>query len=119
MHRRALVAAATGGNPKYFLGTDSAPHARRAKESACGCAGCFSAPVAIELYAQVFDAAGKIDRLEGFASFYGADFYGVPRNADAITLKRESWTVPASYPFDTETVVPLFAGQTLSWRVAD
>ena len=118
-HRRALVDAATGGNAKYFLGTDSAPHARHAKESACGCAGCYSAPLAIELYAQAFDAAGKLDRLEGFASFHGPDFYGLPRNPDTITLVRESWTVPASYPFGTDTVVPLFAGEALSWRAAD
>jgi dihydroorotase len=117
-HRRALVDAATGGNAKYFLGTDSAPHARHAKESACGCAGCYSAPLAIELYAQIFDAAGRLDKLERFASFHGADFYGLPRNPDTITLARDSWTVPASYPFAAETVVPLFAGQTLSWRVA-
>jgi len=118
-HRRALVDAATGGNAKYFLGTDSAPHARHVKESACGCAGCFSAPFAIELYAEVFDAAGKLDKLEGFASFHGADFYGLPRNAGTITLERASWTVPASYPFGAGTVVPIFAGETLRWRVAD
>ncbi len=115
-HRQALVAAATGGNPKYFLGTDSAPHARHAKESACGCAGCFSASAAIELYAEVFDTAGALDKLEGFASFHGADFYGLPRNADTIMLRRESWTVPASYAFGAETVVPLRAGETLRWR---
>ncbi len=113
-HRQALVDAATGGNPKYFLGTDSAPHARHAKESACGCAGCYSAPLAIELYAEAFDAAGALDKLEGFASFHGADFYGLPRNADTITLEREPWTVPASYPFGADTVVPLLAGETLS-----
>ncbi|MEP6996931.1 MAG: dihydroorotase [Betaproteobacteria bacterium] len=115
-HRQALVVAATGGNPKYFLGTDSAPHARQAKESACGCAGCFSAPAAIELYAEVFDTAGALDKLEGFASFHGADFYGLPRNADTIALRRESWMVPASYPLGAETVVPLRAGETLRWR---
>jgi dihydroorotase len=118
-HRRALVDAATGGNAKYFLGTDSAPHARHAKESACGCAGCFSAPLAIELYAEVFDAAGKLDKLEAFASFHGADFYGLPRNAGTIRLERAPWTVPASYPFGDEAVVPIFAGETLRWRVAD
>jgi dihydroorotase len=118
-HRRALVAAATGGNAKYFLGTDSAPHAKQAKESACGCAGCYSAPLAMELYAEVFEAAGKLDRLEAFASFHGADFYGLQRNADKITLAREPWTVPASYPFEPGAVVPLLAGQTLHWRVAD
>ncbi len=94
-----------------FLGTDSAPHARHAKESACGCAGCFSAPFAIELYAEVFDAAGKLDKLEGFASFHGADFYGLPRNAGTITLERAPWTVPASYPFGAETVVPISPGR--------
>ncbi|MFI4952720.1 MAG: dihydroorotase [Burkholderiales bacterium] len=118
-HRQALVTAATSGNPKYFLGTDSAPHARHAKESACGCAGCFSAHAALELYAEAFDAAGALDKLEAFASFHGADFYGLPRNAGTITLKREAWTVPASYSFGADTVVPLFAGETLSWRVAD
>jgi dihydroorotase len=117
-HRRALVDAATGGSAKYFLGTDSAPHARQAKENACGCAGCFSAPLAIELYAEAFDAAGKLDMLEAFASFHGADFYGLPRNAGTITLERAPWTVPASYPFGAETVVPIFAGEKLSWRVA-
>ena len=115
-HRQALVAAATSGNPKYFLGTDSAPHARHAKESACGCAGCYSAPVAIELYAEAFETAGALDRLEAFASFHGADFYGLSRNADTITLEREPWTVPASYPFGGDTVVPLRAGETLRWR---
>jgi dihydroorotase len=118
-HRRTLVDAAIGGNAKYFLGTDSAPHARHAKESACGCAGCFSAPFAIELYAEVFDAAGKLDKLEAFTSFHGADFYGLPRNAGTITLERAPWTVPASYPFGAGTVVPIFAGETLRWRVAD
>ena len=118
-HRQALVDAATGGNAKYFLGTDSAPHAKHAKETACGCAGCYSAPLALELYAEVFDAAGRLDRLEAFASFHGAYFYGLPRNAGTITLERRSWKVPASYPFGAETVVPLRAGETLSWRVAD
>ncbi|MGH8851781.1 MAG: dihydroorotase [Casimicrobiaceae bacterium] len=117
-HRQALIAAATGGNPKYFLGTDSAPHARHAKESSCGCAGCFSAPVAIELYAEAFDAADALGKLEGFASFHGADFYSLPRNAGTITLKREPWTVPASYPFGADSVIPLRAGETLRWRAA-
>jgi dihydroorotase len=117
-HRRSLIEAATGGNARYFLGTDSAPHARQAKESSCGCAGCYSAPIAIELYAQVFEAAGRLDRLEAFASFHGADFYGLPRNTDTITLVREPWAVPAGYPFGAETVVPILAGETLPWRVA-
>ncbi len=95
-HRQTLVAAAISGNPKFFLGTDSAPHAVGAKETSCGCAGIYSAHAAIELYAEVFDDADALDKLEGFASFYGADFYGLPRNADTITLKRESWDVPAT-----------------------
>jgi dihydroorotase len=116
-HRAALLRAATGGSPKYFLGTDSAPHARDEKESSCGCAGCYSAPAAVELYAEAFETAGAIDRLEAFASFHGADFYGVPRNIATITLKREPWVVPASYPFGEHAVVPLRAGETLRWRV--
>ena len=116
-HRQALVAAATGGSPKFFLGTDSAPHAAHTKENACGCAGCYSAPVALPLYAEVFEAAGALDRLEGFASHFGADFYGLPRNGDKVTLTREPWTVPAEYPFGEHRVVPLRAGETMSWRV--
>jgi dihydroorotase len=116
-HRLALVRAATGGSAKYFLGTDSAPHAKGEKESACGCAGCYSAPLAIELYAEAFEAAGALDRLEAFASFHGADFYGVPRNTATVTLKRDAWTVPASYPFGDRAVVPLRAGETVRWRV--
>jgi dihydroorotase len=118
-HRRALVQAATGGNRKFFLGTDSAPHARGAKESSCGCAGCYSAPAALELYAEVFEGAGALDRLEAFASFHGADFYGLPRNADKVTIRREAWSVPAEYAFGKETVVPLRAGESLVWRVVD
>jgi dihydroorotase len=117
-HRQALLRAATSGSPKYFLGTDSAPHARRTKEHACGCAGCYSAHAAIELYAEAFEAAGALDRLEGFASFFGADFYRLPRNVDPITLVREPWTVPAEYPFGDDGVVPLRAGETLRWRLA-
>ncbi|MBU1225056.1 MAG: dihydroorotase [Gammaproteobacteria bacterium] len=116
-HRQALVAAAISGNPKFFLGTDSAPHAVGAKESACGCAGIYSAHAAIELYAEVFEDAGALDKLEAFASFYGADFYGLPRHADTITLRRESWTVPASLGMGAETLVPLRAGETIRWRV--
>jgi dihydroorotase len=116
-HRLSLMRAATSGSPKYFLGTDSAPHDRNAKESACGCAGCYSAPAAIELYAEAFDRAGALERLEAFASFHGADFYGLPRNSATITLKRETWVVPASYPFGEHTVVPLRAGETMHWRL--
>ena len=116
-HRRALVAAATSGNPKYFLGTDSAPHAKPTKETACGCAGCYTAPLALPLYAEAFEAAGALDKLEAFASHFGADFYGLPRNADKVTLRRRPWTVPREYPFDGDPVVPLRAGETLAWRV--
>ena len=117
-HRQSLVAAAISGNPKFFLGTDSAPHARSAKEQACGCAGCYTAHAGIELYAEVFEAAGALDRLEAFASFYGADFYGLPRNTDRITLIREGWKVPATLPFiDDDALVPLRAGETIAWRI--
>jgi dihydroorotase len=116
-HRLSLMRAATSGSPKYFLGTDSAPHAEEAKESACGCAGCYSAHAAIELYAEAFDRAGALERLEAFASFHGADFYGLPRNTGTITLKRAPWVVPASYPFGERTVVPLRAGETMHWRL--
>jgi dihydroorotase len=116
-HREAIVRAATSGNPKYFLGTDSAPHARGAKEQACGCAGCYSAHAAIELYAEAFEDAGALDRLEAFASFHGADFYGLPRNTDTIALQREAWRVPVAYPFGDDTVVPLRAGESMRWRV--
>jgi dihydroorotase len=117
VHRLALVAAATSGSPKYFLGTDSAPHARGAKESDCGCAGVYSAHAAIELYAEAFDLAGALDKLEGFASFHGADFYGLPRNGSRIRLKKESWTVPASQPFGDTELVPMRAGEAISWRL--
>ncbi len=116
-HRRALVRAATSGSPKFFLGTDSAPHAQHAKENACGCAGCYSAPVALPLYAEAFESAGALDRLEAFASHFGADFYGLPRHADTVTLVRETWTVPAGYPLGERTVVPLRAGESMPWRV--
>lgn len=116
-HRQALVAAATSGNPKFFLGTDSAPHAKSAKEAACGCAGMYTAHAAIELYAEAFEQAGALDKLEAFASFHGADFYGLPRNRDTITLVREPWTVPESLPFGDETVVPLRAGQSIAWKL--
>ena len=117
-HRQAIVHAAISGNPKYFLGTDSAPHAKHTKESGCCAAGCYSAHAAIELYAEAFEVAGALDRLEAFASFHGADFYGLPRNGDRITLRREPWTVPAEYTFGEHAVVPLRAGETMHWRVA-
>jgi dihydroorotase len=117
-HREALVAAATSGNPRFFLGTDSAPHARHTKETACGCAGCYSAHAAIEMYAEAFEDADALARLEGFASRFGADFYGLPRNADTIRLERAPWTVPAEYPFGADTIVPLRAGETMRWRIA-
>ena len=116
-HREALLEAATSGSPKFFLGTDSAPHARGAKECACGCAGIYSAHAAIELYAEAFDHAGALDRLEGFASLYGADFYRLPRNTGRITLVRQPWEVPPGYPFGDETVVPLRAGESVQWRL--
>jgi dihydroorotase len=116
-HRQALVAAATSGNPKFFLGTDSAPHARPAKENACGCAGCYTAPIALPLYVEAFEAAGALDRLEAFASHHGADFYALPRNGDKVTLQRESWTVPADYPCGAQRVASLRAGEAVHWRV--
>lgn len=118
MHRQALVAAATSGEPKFFLGTDSAPHARRTKEAACGCAGCYTAHAGIELYAEAFEAAGALDKLEGFASCHGADFYGLPRNADRITLAKEAWPVPEGLPYVAgDTLVPLRAGETVAWKL--
>jgi dihydroorotase len=115
--REALLAAATGDDPRFFLGTDSAPHARHAKEAACGCAGIFSAYAGIELYAEAFEAAGRLDRLEAFAAERGADFYALARNAGQITLERAEWTVPASYPFGSDELVPLRAGGTVGWRL--
>ncbi|MGD9000101.1 MAG: dihydroorotase [Granulosicoccaceae bacterium] len=117
-HRTALVEAATSGESRFFLGTDSAPHPKHAKESACGCAGMYTAHAAIELYAEVFDAAGALDKLEGFASHYGADFYRLPRNTGTITLTRQRWQVPSEYAFGQDTVVPLRAGETISWQLA-
>ena len=117
-HRQALVAAATSGHPRFFLGTDSAPHAKGAKENACGCAGCYSAPLALELYAEAFEDAGALERLEGFASRFGADFYGLPRNAGNVTLVREAWDVPADCAFGAERIVPLRAGESVRWRLA-
>ena len=117
-HREALVEAATSGNPKFFLGTDSAPHARNAKETACGCAGIYTAHAALELYAVAFEEAHALDRLEGFASRFGAQFYGLPANAGTITLAREEWKVPETLPFGVERLVPLRAGETLPWKIA-
>ena len=119
VHRRALVAAATGGNPRFFLGTDSAPHAQHAKEHASGCAGCYSAPHALESYAAAFERAGALERLEAFASFHGADFYRLPRNDERIVLRREDWTVPEHLPFGAHAIVPLAAGETLGWKRVD
>ncbi|MFO1225069.1 MAG: dihydroorotase [Burkholderiaceae bacterium] len=119
LHRQALVQAATSGSAKFFLGTDSAPHAAALKEaSVCG-AGCYTAPAALELYAEVFEAAGALDRLEGFASHHGPDFYGLPRNTQRITLRREAWTLPATVPFGDAQLKPLRGGETLAWRLAD
>ncbi len=118
VHRQALVDAATSGSPRFFLGTDSAPHARGLKEHACGCAGCYTALHAMELYATAFERAGRLDRLEGFASFHGPDFYGLPRNTDTLTLRREPFSIPAELPFGDTSLVPLAAGESLDWRVA-
>lgn len=116
-HQEALLDAATSGNTKFFLGTDSAPHAQNAKEIACGCAGCYTAYAAIELYAEAFEQRNALDKLEGFASHFGADFYGLDRNQDTITLVREPWTVPDSFNYGEQQLVPLRAGETLNWRV--
>ena len=116
-HRQALVQAATSGNPKFFLGTDSAPHPAQLKENACGCAGCYTALTALELYAEAFDAAGALDKLEGFASFFGADFYGLPRNNGRVTLRKEEWTVPEEVAFGEAVVKPLRGGEALAWRI--
>ncbi|MGE5652529.1 MAG: dihydroorotase [Bacillota bacterium] len=117
-HRQALVRAATSGSPKFFLGTDSAPHPKGLKEHACGCAGCYTALHAMELYAHAFDQAGALDRLEAFASFHGPDFYGLPRNATKITLQRETWTLPAEVPLGDTSVVPLNGGESIGWKLA-
>ncbi|MDR2839084.1 MAG: dihydroorotase [Azonexus sp.] len=117
-HRQALVEAAISGNAKFFLGTDSAPHAKSAKEAACGCAGCYTAYAAIELYAEAFEEAGALDKLEAFASFHGPDWYGLPRNRDTLTLTKENWTAPAVCPYlPADPLVPLRAGETLSWKL--
>ncbi len=117
-HRQALVRAATSGNPKFFLGTDSAPHARADKETLCGHAGIYTAHAAIELYAEAFEQAGALDKIEAFASFHGADFYRLPRNRGSITLRKEPWTVPGEIPFGAATLVPLRAGESVGWRLA-
>lgn len=116
-HRQALMQAAGSGNPRFFLGTDSAPHAKGLKEHACGCAGCYTALHAMELYAQAFEEAGALDKLEAFASFYGADFYGLPRNKDHITLQKQNWVVPEELVMQSATIVPLDAGTTLAWKM--
>ena len=118
LHRQALVEAATSGSDRFFLGTDSAPHPAVLKEHALGCAGCYTALSAIELYAEAFDNAGALDKLEGFASFHGADFYGLPRNTGKLTLRREAWTLPEKVPFGEAELKPLRGGETLAWQVA-
>jgi dihydroorotase len=118
-HQQALRKAVASGSDKFFLGTDSAPHAKHAKENACGCAGCYSAWSALELYTQVFDELAALDKLEGFASFHGADFYGLPRNSNKVTLVKQSWTVPEAVIMpDGEAMVPFFAGQTVNWKIS-
>ncbi|XDJ36041.1 MAG: dihydroorotase [Burkholderia sp.] len=117
-HRVALVEAATSGNPRFFLGTDSAPHEKNAKEAACGCAGCYTALHALELYAEAFGQAGALDKLEGFASFFGADFYGLPRASETVTLRRESWQLPATVEAGDTSVVPLRGGESIGWHLA-
>lgn len=117
-HQQALIAAATSGNPCFFLGTDSAPHNTHRKETACGCAGCYSNHAALEFYAEAFDHAGALDKLEGFASFFGADFYGMPRNTDTITLQLSPWQSPTNLPFGSDTLTPLGAGETRQWSVS-
>ncbi len=116
-HRLALLEAATGGSDRFFLGTDSAPHAAHLKEHALGCAGCYTALTAIELYAEAFDSVGRLDRLEGFASLHGPDFYGLPRHTDTITLQREAWTVPETVPYGDAALKPLRGGETLNWKL--
>lgn len=116
-HRLALVKAATSGDPKFFLGTDSAPHASHLKEHASGCAGCYTAPCALELYAEAFEAVGALDKLEAFASFHGPDYYGLPRNTDTVTLVREDWVVPEELPFGEAVIKPLRGGETLRWKM--
>ena len=118
-HRRALVKAAASGSPKFFLGTDTAPHSRASKEGCCGTAGMYTAHAALELYAEAFESADALDKFEGFASHFGADFYGLARNKGTVTLERREWVVPDQYPFGKEVVVPLRAGKTIAWRLVD
>jgi dihydroorotase len=118
IHREALVAAAISGNPKFFLGTDSAPHARHTKEADCGCAGCYTAHAGIELYAEAFESAGALDKLEAFASFHGPDFYGLPRNTGTITLKREPWRVPRDVVYGADRLTPFRADGDVAWRMS-
>ncbi len=119
IHQQALLDAVASGSHKFFLGTDSAPHARHTKETSCGCAGCYSAPAALELYAEVFESIGALDKLEAFASFNGPDFYGMPRNKHTITLVREAWTLPMDYEFADHRIVPLRGGEAVQWKIAD
>ena len=119
IHRLALIEAAVSGDQKFFLGTDSAPHSKSTKESDCGCAGIYSSHAAIELYAEIFEQADALEKLEGFASFFGADFYGLPRNRESITLTKESWNVPMEFEFAGETLVPLRAGRSMIWKILD
>lgn len=116
-HQRALVKAATSGSSKFFLGTDSAPHSRQSKQSPCGCAGIYSAPAALELYADIFEQNSALDKLEGFASFFGADFYSLPRNEGTVTLIKSNWTMPTNYKFGSDVVVPICADETLRWSL--
>jgi len=117
VHQQALQDAVVSGSSKFFLGTDSAPHAKGAKENACGCAGCYSAYAAIELYAEIFEDLGVLQNLEGFASHHGADFYGLPRNSDKVTLVKQAWEVPSEMPFGSDIIVPIRAGETLRWKL--
>lgn len=119
VHQQALLRAATSGNPKFFLGTDSAPHATSAKETHCGCAGCYTAHAALEFYATAFEGVGALDRLEAFASFFGADFYGLPRNTDSVILRREEWQLPDSRPLGPLGLTPLGAGELMQWQVIE
>jgi len=119
IHQQALIEAATSGSAKFFLGTDSAPHPQHAKESACGCAGCYTAHAAIELYAEAFEEAGALDKLEGFASLHGPAFYNLPVNSDKITLEKVEWQVPATLSFGQDVVVPIRANDTIAWQVKE
>jgi dihydroorotase len=117
IHQEALIKAATSGSKKFFLGTDSAPHLKDKKEASCGCAGSYTAHAALELYAEAFEEAGALDKLEAFASFNGPDFYGLPRNTDTVTLEKDTWQVPESYPLGDDVVVPIRAGDDITWKV--